>query len=632
MTRPHRVLFACVVFGLALGVHDQTMRSHAQSLLADGTAEETIGQPVPYTIETIIEEDTSFDDIVRGASALWQDRDQPASGYGGLFATARSDYRRILNALYAEGRYGGSISIKINGREAADLRTGDPIADPVSVLITVDPGPAYVFSKAEIRNRAPLPSEPSDEVASPETQGFVSGAIARSGVILKAEALAVEAWRQQGHAKAEATERKTVALHERGLVEASIGITPGPKAFYGPTYVSGTNMLDPDFIVWMTDLPPGAQYDPDDVERANKRLTRLGVFSSLRIEEAERIGPKGDLPIGVFVQERKPRRIGVGASFDTIDGLGVEGYWLHRNLFGRAEQLRIDLRVGGITDSLDPGEFDYRLATTFIRPGVITPDTSQFVSFTAEREVLEAYTREALFAETGFEHRLSEEVSFRTALNGGVARFDDDVFGEREFAHLGLSGELTFDSRDDKYDPASGWYGRALLDPFYEFNYGNLVARGTAEWRGYLSGDAEDRLVLASRLKFGSLAGSEISETAPDKLFFAGGGGSVRGYAYRNIGVPVGGDNIVGGRSLIEGSAEVRARLTDTIGFAAFADAGYVDSDPFPDFDGDLKVGVGVGLRYFTSFAPLRLDIAFPLDPGPGDPSVAFYVGLGQAF
>ena len=460
----------------------------------------------------------------------------------------------------------------------------------------------------------------------------MSGAIARSGVILRAESLAVEAWRQQGHAKAEAVDQQIVALHERDSVDASIEIRPGPKAYFGPTYVSGTRMLDPDFIIWMTDLPPGAEYDPDDVERANKRLTRLGVFSSLRIEEAEQLGPDGELPIGVFVQERKPRRIGVGASFDTIDGLGLEGYWLHRNLFGRAEQLRIDLRVGGITDSLDPEEFDYRFTTTFVRPGVITPDTNQFTSFTAEREVLEAYTREALSAETGFEHRLSDELSWRSALNGGVARFDDDVFGEREFAHVGIFGEVTYDVRDEIYDPANGWYGQVLLDPFYEFNYGNPVIRGTAEIRGYLAADPEDTVILAGRLKFGSLVGSEISETAPDKLFFAGGGGSVRGYAYRNIGVPVAGGEIVGGRSLIEGSAEVRARITDTIGFAAFADAGYVDADPFPDFGDELKVGVGFGLRYFTAFAPIRLDVAFPLDPGPDDPDVAFYVGLGQAF
>jgi translocation and assembly module TamA len=110
----------------------------------------------------------------------------------------------------------------------------------------------------------------------------------------------------------------------------------------------------------------------------------------------------------------------------------------------------------------------------------------------------------------------------------------------------------------------------------------------------------------------------------------------VRGYAFRNIGVirenDEGEDVVTGGRSLIEGSVELRTRITDTIGLVGFADAGYVGDDSFPDFSEDLRVGVGVGLRYLTGLGPIRLDVAIPLDRRPEDPSVAFYVGIGQAF
>lgn len=617
---------------LLAAVWGPVLPAQAQALPPADDDAPTIGQPLPYSVTWVLEGDQSLEDTLRGASALWRDRDDPASGVGGLLAKARGDYRRLLSALYDEGHYGGVISISVNGREVADLRTGDAIVEPVAVTVTVRPGPPFLFGKAEIVNAAPPPLDPSDEVETPESVGFLPGAPARSSVVLRAEALAVEAWRQQGHAKAEVADRRLTALHDRSLLDATISISPGPKAVYGETIVNGTRALDPEFVAWMADLPPGEEFDPDDIERANKRLTRLGVFSALRVEEAQAVEPSGTLPIGIFVQERKPRRIGIGASFDTVDGLGIEGSWLHRNLFGRAEQLRFDLRVGGITESLDPEAFDYRFATTFVRPGIITPDTSQITSFEAEREVLEAYTREALYAETGFEHRPSDELTWRAMLNGGVAGFDDDVFGEREFAHLGVFGEVTYDTRDSNRDPARGVFAQVLLDPFYEFNFGNAAVRTTVEGRGYASLAPDDRLVFASRIKLGSLVGSPISETAPDKLFFAGGGGSVRGYAYRNIGVPAAGDEIIGGRSLIEVSAEMRARITDTIGIAAFADAGYVDPDPLPDFAGDLRIGVGAGLRYYTAFAPIRLDVAFPLDPGPGDPDVAFYIGLGQAF
>ena len=137
--------------------------------------------------------------------------------------------------------------------------------------------------------------------------------------------------------------------------------------------------------------------------------------------------------------------------------------------------------------------------------------------------------------------------------------------------------------------------------------------------------------MAAVRLKIGSIFGAPISELPPDKLFFAGGGGSVRGYGYRTIGIPVG-DEITGGRSLMEGSAELRAKVTKAIGLVGFVDAGYVGEEPFPDFAGELKVGVGVGLRYQTGLGPIRLDLAVPLNRGVNDPSVAFYVGIGQAF
>jgi translocation and assembly module TamA len=171
-----------------------------------------------------------------------------------------------------------------------------------------------------------------------------------------------------------------------------------------------------------------------------------------------------------------------------------------------------------------------------------------------------------------------------------------------------------------------------VVEPFYEFQFNNAAFRSTVEGRTYYGFGAENRFILAGRAKVGTLVGPSISETPPDKLFFAGGGGSVRGYAFRNIGVEGPGGTVVGGKSLIEGSVEARVQVTDTIGLVGFADAGLVGADSVPDFGEDVKIGVGAGLRYFTGLGPIRLDVAVPLDAREGDPSVAFYVGIGQAF
>ena len=604
----------------------------------DDAEVDVIGEPQNYSAEfTVQNDENGLERRLRSTSTLWNDRNEPASGSGGLLAKARGDYRRLLAALYAEGRYGGTISILIDGREAADLPPDTVLNNPATVAVSIDPGPEFLFGEAAIVNQAPPPQSWRDEVDDPREEGFATGEIARSTAILRAERLSVEAWRQQGHAKAEVVDRRVEAAHDADIVNARITVEPGQKAYYGPITVEGTERLDPDFIAFMAGLPRGAEYDPDYIRRAGERLARLDVFRASRFQEADTIGSDGLLPIDLIVQERERRRIGIGGSYSTLDGLGIETYWLHRNLFGRAERLRVDARVAGIGRNLDGGSFDpkgfnYRVGASFEKPGVFTPDTNHFASVYGTREVLDNYTRTGVDAQSGYSHIFNEELAGRFAVQAGHARFEDDAFGTREFTTAGLFGSLTYDSRDDAANPARGYFAEAVVEPFYEFQFNNAAFRSTVEGRTYYGFGAENRFILAGRAKVGTLVGPSISETPPDKLFFAGGGGSVRGYAFRNIGVEGPGGTVVGGKSLIEGSVEARVQVTDTIGLVGFADAGLVGADSVPDFGEDVKIGVGAGLRYFTGLGPIRLDVAVPLDAREGDPSVAFYVGIGQAF
>jgi translocation and assembly module TamA len=606
-----------------------------------------VGDPQPYEVTFTVnagEDDDDVEDKLKGASNLWGDREEPASGASGLLAKARGDYRRLLGTMYAQGRYGPTISIRIDGREAADLAPDAQVADPANVVVTVDPGPVFAFGVAEVVNQAPAATNRYDRVDLPSDNGFMPGEPARSGVILQAENLSKEAWRQQGYAKAAVAERRVEALHDTNMLDATLVMEPGRRAVYGATAVQGTARMDPDFVAYMTDLPRGEEFDPDDVKRANDRLGRLEVFRSQRIEEGDTIAENGELPMTVIVQERPLRRFGVGASYSTLDGAGVEGYWLHRNLFGKAERLRFDAKVAGIgaesvdrrrdepsRSRFDPAAFTYRVGVTYTKPGVFTPDTNFVTSLFGDREVLDRYTRTAVTAQVGFTHIFSEELSGSLFLSGGPSRFEDDL-GERDFLTVGLPGTLTYDTRGNKVDATTGFFVEAMVEPFFEFEFGNPVLRGTLEGRTYYGFGEDNRVVAAGRLKIGSIAGADIAETPPDRLFFAGGGGSVRGYEYRGIGVEREDGIITGGRSLIEGSAELRAKVTDSIGLVGFVDAGYVGAESFPDFAEELKIGAGVGLRYLTGLGPIRGDVAIPLNRGRDDPSFAFYIGIGQAF
>ncbi|WP_338610757.1 autotransporter assembly complex family protein [Pelagibacterium nitratireducens] len=595
-------------------------------------ADAVIADPRTYDLTFETGTEGEVDAALRGASGLWGDRDEPASGVPGLLAKARGDYARMTGALYNLGYYGGVISILVNGREAASIPPDASLPEPAQIRVTVDPGPQFVFGPLRVDNRAPMPVVEADRVEALSEIGFVTGQVARATVIAQAEQRLVEAWRQLGYPKAQIGSRDVIADHPSRTLEVSIVVDPGAYAAIGPIGVEGTQNMSPAFIVRQTGLVQGAEYDPDDIERARERLTRLGVFRSMRIEAAQNVQPNGLLPYQIIVQEQALRRFGIGASYGTLDGLGVEGYWLHRNLFGEAERLRLDAKVAGISFPIDTAEFDYAFGGTFTKPGIFTPETDLVAALSADRSVLPLYTETSVQGRLGIEQLFTDDISGSVGLQFQHSYFEDDAtFGNRNFTTAGLYGRGVFDNRDSDLDPTEGFYLEATVDPLYEFEYENFLARATLEGRAYFAFDEDANYVLAGRVKAGAVAGPSLSEIPPDLLFFAGGGGSVRGYAYRSIGVDDGMGNTTGGRYLLEASLEGRVRFNDQFGAVAFVDGGYVAADTFPDFD-QLRLGAGVGIRYYTALGPLRLDVAVPLNKSPGDPDYALYVGIGQSF
>ena len=592
-------------------------------------AEAIMADPQPYSATLLTAGSGELEGRIRNASSLLAGQGEPANGAAGLLAKARADYKRILGALYDEGYYGGAISILVGGREAANLPPDTVLPKPVAVEIRVEPGPQFHFGRIAIANRAPADVPPDDVVLAPEDVGFAAGEVARSNVVLRADTLAVDAWRQLGYADATVADRQVVADHATRMVDVTIVVEPGRRAVVGPVAVQGTDRMDPDFVAQQTGLVAGAEYDPDDIRRAERRLARLDVFRAMRLEAAGSVGSDGVLPFNVIVEEQAGRRFGAGASYSSVDGIGLEAFHLWRNLFGRAERLRLDAKVAGINWPVDSAEFDYAFGATFTKPGFLNPDNDLVAAVSAERTVLPAYTETSATGRVGLTQYLFDDVTLDGAAYYERSIFDDD-FGTRDFSLAGLTAGAVWDARDDAQDPTSGFYLAATAEPFYETMRGYLAFRSTAEARAYW-GMADDRFVLAGRAKLGALAGPALADLPPDRLFFAGGGGSVRGYAYRGIGVDNPDGTVTGGRYLLEGSLEARFKATDEIGIVGFIDGGYVAADTFPGLD-QLRLGVGAGLRYYTSLGPLRLDFAVPLNKRARDPDYAIYVGIGQSF
>ncbi|MEL7430550.1 MAG: outer membrane protein assembly factor, partial [Pseudomonadota bacterium] len=312
--------------------------------------DEGIIDPRTYDVSVVLNNavDPDLEDTIKSSSELWRGRQRAVGGSAGLLSRAKADYRRIQGALYLDGYFAGSISIRVNGQEVSDLELGTELPNRSSLVVTVDPGSVYRFGRFEIRNRAPSPIDENDFVKLPKGFAIQPGDIARAGQVRAAGNLVVEEWRQQGYPKARIVNREVSAVHSNRELNVLLEADPGSRAVFGELAASGAERVDEDFIAYMSGIERGKEYDPDEIAKAEKRLDRLDVFNLRKIEEAHAISADGELPLELKVKEKKPRRIGAGATVSSTDGLGLQGYWIHRNLFGRAERIRLEAEVGGI--------------------------------------------------------------------------------------------------------------------------------------------------------------------------------------------------------------------------------------------------------------------------------------------
>lgn len=585
-------------------------------------AEEPIPDPFPYSARLTVEgADRKLEKSLSSASGLIGEESTPPSGLIGLTARARQDIGRLTAVLYENAYYASEVFITIDGRPLASVGPFDTVGStPVAVDVRVVSGPQFIFGAVDA---ATLPNG-----MQLEDVGLVQGAPAGSNVILRAESELLDAWRDQGYPLAEAGARDTVADHRNNTLDVTLHIYPGPVAHFGRVSVVGTENVSADLVVRRAGLYDGL-YSVSDADSAEKRIRDLGVFESVRVTHADQIDSDGTIPMTITVAERKPRVIGATASYSNDDGAGVEAFWQHRNLFGGAEQLEVRGAVSKfISDFMDP---DFRLAGTFRKPAVIDPMTDFTFRLEAYRDTSEAYRVTAVETEIGLAHMFSDSLNGSVDLDLTRSQTVDDEGTTEDHLLLTLSSELVWDTRDNRLDPTSGFRAAIMAAPAYDFLLGKPFATFGGDLSGYHAFGPTDRFVLAGRVATKILTVDDVTDVAVDKRIYLGGAGTVRGYGFENIAPRDGDGDIVGGRSSILFSGELRYRLNDQFGLVVFADAGNVYSTIYPAFSG-LKVGVGAGVRYLTPVGPLRLDVATPLQPQGGDPSVAVYVGLGQAF
>ncbi len=548
-----------------------------------------------------------------------------------LAAQARADEALLDQMLRIYGYYDAQVYRSVGGIEPGD-QTAD--ARP-TVRFDILPGEQYRFGAIDLGD---LESAGADYRPLRDVFEIQPGDPLLSDRIVEKRFALDEALGESGYVFAAIDEPELLVDHERREGDLTMAVTPAGKYNFGAVTSNLPDFLSSKHLADIARFDAGDLYQRSLEMDLRRAILATGLVASVTLTPVETAPPAegepGTVDIAVEMAKAKLRTLAGSIGYGTGEGFKLAGSWEHRNLFPPEGMLRAR-GILGTSEQL--AGLTFRKNNFGGRDRILTLDA--FLS-TIDYEAYDARTASLVgsFERVStllFQKPFSYSVGLELVATGERERDADGNLGPRQTYFIGaLPLYAQIDTSDDLLDPTEGYRLGARVSPEIARTNGaeSFYVRGQVEGSYYLQ--ASERIVLAARARFASISGAPLSAVAPSRRLYAGGGGSVRGYAYRGIGPSNSTGDPTGGRSLTELSLEARIRtglLGGALGIVPFVDAGTVGANSTPGFD-EIKFGAGIGARYNTGFGPLRVDLAVPLNRGPNDPKFGVYVGLGQSF
>ena len=590
-------------------------------------------EPVSYDVEIKVEDVPAGQDGgalssgMESHSQLIQLKDKLPDGVLGLMRRAHADRDSAEKFLRSLGYYDGYADVVVVEPEAEGGKA--------HVVLTLFAGALYTLGRTElIFEPALIPRPESEETlrrpVPKMVDGLEKGQPALASSVLDAVDKLPESFHKAGYPWAKISSTRNILDKTSKTLDVEVTVDAGKPARMGEVVVKGDTGVEPKYIEQLNTWKKGAVWSSERISSYRERLQKLGLFRSVDIKpaplseaRATEGGEAVELPVVVEVKDSSFRTVGASTRYSTDTGIGIQGEWQHRNLFGAGEKLTLKA----------PFAQDKKgLQADFEKPCFLHRSQKLLIGGSVLQEETDAYDTEAANAYIGVERRLSRRwwASVKLFAETGTVTRDNE---DEEYRYTSLILGLRRDGRDHFMNPTSGTMLEFEVAPtggFYEGNFSGVSAK--AALTGYWSPFDVDWLVLAGRYSVGSFFGVDISNIPPPLRFYCGGGGSVRGYAYQAIGPEDRWGEPRGGRSFQTINLEARFRVTKDIGIVPFIDGGMVYEEEIPDLAQDFQWAAGIGLRYYTAIGPVRFDVAVPLDKQDDDKGYQFYISIGQAF
>lgn len=560
---------------------------------------------VEYKIKLKGAKDGEVKKAVKESTMAYKLRKRPPSTVGQLRRRLDKDMPLIESILESRGYYDGTVVAEI-----------DQTRDPVRVTIRVEQGERYEFRKVELRFSGE--ADPALQKIKPLIRPKRSVVAAR---VFAEQQRILDLVKREGYPFPTLVKRAVEVDRANRTVDLALEFDPGVRAYFGEVRISGLERLPEKYVKRQVPWKPGEQYDSHEVDEFERKLLSTGVFGSARVDPLEPEAGTNAIPVGVVLSERDLRTVRLGVGYSDV-GPDAKVYLEHRSLFGGGERLETTLSWSPVKTGVDGA---------LTRLGFLDARQSLVLDASAYKETPDAYDSQKLRGSAMVLRDFTSKIQGGAGM--GYQRSHVEQFDASDrYSYLFFPVQAAFDNRDDRLNPVRGaqLFGRTA---YYEDMSGNeSFLKSGLEGRHYAMLWSAYRLSSALRLTLGSIDGASVEAVPADERFYAGGGGSIRGYEYQSVG-PRLDDTPTGGDRLLEMSAELRLQPGPRLGYALFVDGGTVYNDLFDDGNRALRFGAGAGLRWFTTIGPLRADLAFPLNPDSGQVErLQFYISLGQAF
>jgi translocation and assembly module TamA len=593
-------------------------------------------EPIRYTLVVEGLDTVGLEGRFRDLSAL-EDADGEATNGAMIAARAKEDELLAVRLLRSEGYY-----------DAAAVSTIEQLPEPAGqmrVVVAAVPGPRYNFGAIAVSGPETTPPGLARE-ALPLKTGKPIVAIE----VEAAEANVRLRLPQQGYPFAEVGMRDILLDPATRAGDYTLPVEPGPRSRFAGFTTEGDLAFDAEHVGVLARFKRGELYDHRKVDDLREAMVATNLFATVAAEPVRtgEMAEDGAEYVNILVrQDAGPSRSLAGtAGYSTGEGFRAEATWENRNMFPPEGALRVNAIMGTQEQALRVGlrrnNWKKRDRSIFAQAEAGRRDLPAFKGYTVRLQGQVARESTPIWQKV-WTYAAGAELIATNEAQAGFPRLSI----KDAFFLAGISGQIGYDRSNSLLDPTKGFRLKAFVNPET-----SLREPGQPYIRNILDGSvyypAGESLVVAGRARVGSIYGAALGELAPSRRLYAGGGGSVRGFGFQELGPRVEVANPkfdptdpdekddptisipTGGRSLVEFAVEGRYRFGN-YGVVGFVDAGQVYESQTPRLN-DMRFGVGIGGRFYTNFGPLRADIAMPVGRRKGESKFAIYVSIGQAF